>query len=87
MPYQCFVLVDGICSYLSIKLIAIWLGSFSVSLQDIHMRKPFKSSVIKDQQIVTAASRPSAISEVYEQCDAPPPLDMLNPYRFANTAQ
>lgn len=53
----------------------------AVSLQDINMRKPFKSSVIQDQQIATLESRPKAIVERYDQCDAPPPLDKLNPYR------
>ena len=48
------------------------------------MRKPFKSSVLKDQQIVTINTRPAAIQDTYLQCDAPPALDKLNPYRFAD---
>ena len=56
-----------------------------VSLQDINMRKPFKSSVIKDQQIITLDTRPHAITESYNKCDRPPALAKLNPYRYDYT--
>ena len=59
--------------------------NFSVLLQDINMRKPFKSSVIKDQQVVTLATRPFAIKEIYLRCEPPPALQKLNPYRYSNT--
>ena len=53
-----------------------------VSLQDINLRKPFKSSIIKEQQIITQATRPEALIAVYEQhCEPPPPLRILNAYR------
>ena len=58
-----------------------FLWYVSVSLQDINMRKPFKSSMIKDQQVITVQTRPRAMLEMYKQCDAPPPLTKLNPYR------
>jgi hypothetical protein len=54
----------------------------SVLLQDINTRKPFKSSIIKDQQVISLATRPLAITEVYRLCEPPPPLQKLNPYRF-----
>ncbi|ENN71312.1 wiskott-Aldrich syndrome protein family member 3 [Dendroctonus ponderosae] len=52
-----------------------------VSLQDIHMRKAFKSSTIFDQQIFSRATMPTAMQETYNSCDRPPPLDKLNCYR------
>ncbi|KAL0274535.1 UNVERIFIED_CONTAM: hypothetical protein PYX00_002638 [Menopon gallinae] len=52
-----------------------------VSLQDIHMRKAFKSSVVFDQQVVSRDTMPTAMLETYQACDKPPPLDKLNPFR------
>lgn len=52
-----------------------------VSLQDIHMRKAFKSYVVFEQQVVSRESMPAAMRETYYMCDKPPPLDKLNPYR------
>lgn len=53
----------------------------SVSLQDMNQRKPFKSSVTKEQQILTLQSRPQAIAETYAECEPPPPLNKLDAYR------
>lgn len=55
---------------------------YLVSLQDIHMRKAFKSSVVFDQQVVSRDTMPTAMLETYRQCDTPPPLDKLNIYRY-----
>ncbi|KAM7308184.1 wiskott-Aldrich syndrome protein family member 3 isoform X1 [Ixodes scapularis] len=52
-----------------------------VSLQDIHMRKAFRSSIVYDQQVVSRATMPAGMLEMYQACDKPPPLDKLNPYR------
>lgn len=52
-----------------------------VSLQEIHMRKAFKSSVVFDQQVVSRDTMPTAMMETYNLCDKPPPLDKLNAYR------
>jgi len=55
---------------------------FSVSLQDINMRKPFKSSVIKEQQVITKSSRPQSVMLMYQHyCEPAPALHILNPYR------
>lgn len=54
---------------------------FSVSLQDINMRKAFKSSTIQDQQVVSRTSVPNPVVEMYHRCDKPPPLNILSPYR------
>uniref|UniRef100_A0A3Q0RJI5 Si:ch73-362m14.4 n=1 Tax=Amphilophus citrinellus TaxID=61819 RepID=A0A3Q0RJI5_AMPCI len=52
-----------------------------VSLQDINMRKAFRSSTIQDQQVVSRSSIPNPVLEMYRRCDKPPPLNILTPYR------
>ncbi|XP_057712337.1 actin-binding protein WASF3-like isoform X2 [Corythoichthys intestinalis] len=52
-----------------------------VSLQDINMRKAFKSSTVQDQQVVSRTSVPNPVVEMYHRCDKPPPLNILSPYR------
>ncbi|KAL1248657.1 hypothetical protein QQF64_021975 [Cirrhinus molitorella] len=52
-----------------------------VSLQDINMRKAFKSSTIQDQQVVSKSSVPIPVMEMYNLSDKPPPLNILSPYR------
>ncbi|KAK1167361.1 wiskott-Aldrich syndrome protein family member 3-like isoform X1 [Acipenser oxyrinchus oxyrinchus] len=52
-----------------------------VSLQDINMRKAFKSSTVQDQQVVSRASIPNPVMKIYQHCDKPPPLNILSPYR------
>ncbi|XP_036453342.1 wiskott-Aldrich syndrome protein family member 3 [Colossoma macropomum] len=52
-----------------------------VSLQDINMRKAFKSSTTQDQQVVSRTSIPNPVMEIYHHGDKPPPLNILSPYR------
>ncbi|KAL4233641.1 Wiskott-Aldrich syndrome protein member 1 [Mactra antiquata] len=52
-----------------------------VSLQDIHLRKPYQSSKQHDQQVVSRITIPKAIQDVYNRCEKPPALDKLNQYR------
>uniref|UniRef100_A0A3Q3KBV6 Wiskott-Aldrich syndrome protein family member n=1 Tax=Monopterus albus TaxID=43700 RepID=A0A3Q3KBV6_MONAL len=52
-----------------------------VSLQDINMRKAFKSSTTQDQQVVSKSSVPNPVKEMYNLGDKPPPLSILSPYR------
>ncbi|XP_068103676.1 actin-binding protein WASF3-like isoform X2 [Hyperolius riggenbachi] len=52
-----------------------------VSLQDINMRKAFKSSTVQNQQVVSRNSIPNPVIEMYQRCDKPPPLNILTPYR------
>ncbi|XP_057178343.1 wiskott-Aldrich syndrome protein family member 3b [Triplophysa rosa] len=52
-----------------------------VSLQDINMRKAFKSSTVQDQQVVSKSSVPTPVVEMYNLSDKPPPLNILTPYR------
>ncbi|KAG8014929.1 Wiskott-Aldrich syndrome protein family member 3 [Nibea albiflora] len=53
----------------------------AVSLQDINMRKAFRSSTIQDQQVVSRSSILNPVLEMYQCCDKPPPLNILTPYR------
>ncbi|NXT65613.1 WASF3 protein, partial [Chaetops frenatus] len=52
-----------------------------VSLQDINMKKAFKSSTVQDQQVVSKNSIPNPVADTYNQSDKPPPLNILSPYR------
>uniref|UniRef100_A0A671MW23 Wiskott-Aldrich syndrome protein family member n=1 Tax=Sinocyclocheilus anshuiensis TaxID=1608454 RepID=A0A671MW23_9TELE len=52
-----------------------------LSLQDITMRKAFRSSTIQDQQLFERQSLPVPMQETYELCEQPPPLNILTPYR------
>ncbi|XP_072317804.1 actin-binding protein WASF1 isoform X1 [Eucyclogobius newberryi] len=52
-----------------------------LSLQDITMRKAFRSSTIQDQQLFERTSLPVPMEETYETCERPPPLHILTPYR------
>lgn len=52
-----------------------------VSLQDIHMRKAFKSSLALDTEVVASPTMPSAMRETYMRCEKPPKLSLLNQFR------
>ncbi|XP_036377885.1 wiskott-Aldrich syndrome protein family member 3b [Megalops cyprinoides] len=52
-----------------------------VSLQDINMRKAFKSTTIQDQQVVSKSTLPNPVVDMYNLSDKPPPLSILTPYR------
>ncbi|KAK0087210.1 hypothetical protein PV325_001579 [Microctonus aethiopoides] len=66
---------------LAVKVTQLDSNVEEVSLQDIHMRKAFKSTVVFDQQVVSRDTMPTAMLETYQGCDTPPPLDKLNVYR------
>ena len=53
----------------------------AVSLQDITMRKAFRSSTIQDQQLFDRKSLPIPLQESYQTCEEPPPLKILSSYR------
>lgn len=57
------------------------LIEFLVSLQELHLRKPFKSSSPIDQQSLNRHTLPAAMSDCYSRCDRPPELEKLNVYR------
>ncbi|MEE6476006.1 hypothetical protein FKM82_010939 [Ascaphus truei] len=52
-----------------------------LSLQDITMRKAFRSSTIQDQQLFDRKTLPIPLHETYDLCEHPPPLNILSPYR------
>nr|XP_057912560.1 actin-binding protein WASF1 isoform X1 [Doryrhamphus excisus] len=52
-----------------------------LSLQDITMRKAFRSSTIQDQQLFDRESLPIPMQETFQACEQPPPLNILTPYR------
>ncbi|KAA0723122.1 Wiskott-Aldrich syndrome protein family member 3 [Triplophysa tibetana] len=66
---------------LAIKVTQLDSTVEEVSLQDINMRKAFKSSTIQDQQVVSRNSIPNPVLELYHSGDKPPPLNILSPYR------
>ena len=66
---------------LFVKIMKYYWSIISVSLQDIHLRKAFRSTQVFDQQVVSRDTMPKAMLEAYLACDTPPPLNKLNPYR------
>ncbi|KAM9314746.1 actin-binding protein WASF3-like [Pholidichthys leucotaenia] len=66
---------------LSVKVTQLDSTVEEVSLQDINMRKAFRSSTIQDQQVVSRTSILNPVLEMYQRCDKPPPLNILTPYR------
>ena len=56
-----------------------------VSLQDITMRKAFRSSTIQDQQLFDRKTLPIPLQETYDVCEQPPPLNILTPYRSVDS--
>ncbi|ROL44377.1 Wiskott-Aldrich syndrome protein family member 3 [Anabarilius grahami] len=70
---------------LAVKVTHLDSSVEEVSLQDINMRKAFKSSTVQDQQVVTKSSIPNPITEMYNTSDKPPPLNILTAYRDDHT--
>ncbi|XP_028161443.1 wiskott-Aldrich syndrome protein family member 2 [Ostrinia furnacalis] len=66
---------------LAIKVTQLDSGVEEVSLQDIQMRKAFRSSRAFQQQLFSRNSMPSAMLATYARCDRPPPLERLNEFR------
>ncbi|KAL2082217.1 hypothetical protein ACEWY4_022035 [Coilia grayii] len=52
-----------------------------LSLQDITMRKAFRSCTSQDQQLFDRQSLPLPLKETFDLCEQPPPLNILTPYR------
>lgn len=66
---------------LAIKVTQLDSTVEEVSLQDINMKKAFKSSTHQDQQVVSKSSVPVPVKEMYNLSDKPPPLNILSSYR------
>ncbi|XP_060090746.1 actin-binding protein WASF3 isoform X2 [Heteronotia binoei] len=69
---------------LAIKVTQLDSTVEEVSLQDINMKKAFKSSTIQDQQVVSKNSIPNPVADIYNLSDKPPPLNILTAYRDDN---
>ncbi|KAL3119077.1 hypothetical protein niasHT_003860 [Heterodera trifolii] len=52
-----------------------------VGLEEASMRKAFKSCNIIDQHSLDRQTLPQSLLEQYQNCDPPPQLNQLNPYR------
>lgn len=53
-----------------------------ITLRDpTNQRETFSSDIYYDQQILSKQKMPSSITELYQACDKPPPLNKLDPYR------
>lgn len=70
---------------LAIKVTQLDSSIEEVSLQDINMRKAFKSSTVQDQQVLSKGSTPNSVAEMYNSSDRPPPLNTLTAYREDST--
>ncbi|XP_072548801.1 actin-binding protein WASF3 [Salminus brasiliensis] len=66
---------------LAVKVTQLDSSVEEVSLQDINMRKAFRSSTVQDQQVVSRSSISNPIAEMYNTSEKPPPLSMLSAYR------
>ncbi|EDO33524.1 predicted protein [Nematostella vectensis] len=66
---------------LSMKVTQLDSAGEQISLQDINMRKAFKSTIIVDQQVLSCNTLPSAMRDRYNMCDKPPRLSDMNKYR------
>lgn len=73
--------LQGRIDRLAVKVTQLDSSVEEISLHDIHLKKPFKSSSSYDQQVVSRQTIPPSIVEQYNTCDKPPPLSKLNPYR------
>uniref|UniRef100_A0A3B3ZUJ7 Wiskott-Aldrich syndrome protein family member n=1 Tax=Periophthalmus magnuspinnatus TaxID=409849 RepID=A0A3B3ZUJ7_9GOBI len=67
---------------LAIKVTQLDSSIEEVSLQDINMRKAFKSSTVQDQQVLSKGSTPTSVSDMYNTSDKAPPLSALTAYRY-----
>ncbi|XP_031570076.1 wiskott-Aldrich syndrome protein family member 3-like [Actinia tenebrosa] len=66
---------------LSIKVTQLDSAGEQISLQDINMRKAFKSTIVTDQQVLTNNTLPTTMKDRYLRCDEPPKLSEMNQYR------
>ncbi|CAL8267499.1 unnamed protein product [Merluccius merluccius] len=66
---------------LAVKVTQLDSSVEEVSLQDINMRKAFRSSTHQDQQVVSKSTTPPAVGNLYTASEPPPPLGSLTAYR------
>ncbi|GMT00561.1 hypothetical protein PENTCL1PPCAC_22735, partial [Pristionchus entomophagus] len=73
--------LKGRVDKLTLRLTTMDNANDEGALDELEMRKAFKSSSLIDQRTLDRETLPSALVEQYERCDPPPNLDLLNPYR------
>ena len=73
--------LQGRIDRLAIKSTQLDSSVEEVSIHDLHLKKPFKSSSSYDQQVVSRTTIPASLLDQYKMCDTPPPLSKLNVYR------
>ncbi|KAE9556308.1 hypothetical protein FO519_000491 [Halicephalobus sp. NKZ332] len=56
-------------------------NSAPVSLEGDQLRKAYRSNNIIDQHTLDRSTFPPALAELYERCDSPPKLHLLDPFR------
>uniref|UniRef100_A0A8C6M536 Wiskott-Aldrich syndrome protein family member n=1 Tax=Nothobranchius furzeri TaxID=105023 RepID=A0A8C6M536_NOTFU len=71
--------------HLAVKVTQLDSSVEEVSLQDINMRKAFRSSTNQDQQVLSKGSIPDSVVGMFNSCDEPPPLRNLTAYREDST--
>ncbi|KAK7926082.1 hypothetical protein WMY93_008392 [Mugilogobius chulae] len=70
---------------LAIKVTQLDSSIEEVSLQDINMRKAFRSSTVQDQKVLSKNSTPASVTDMYNTSDKAPPLSTLTAYREDST--
>lgn len=76
--------LQGRIDRLSIRVTQLDSAVEEVSIHDIHLKKPFKSSTSYDQQVMSRSTIPQSLLDQYKCCDKPPPLSKLNQFRDDN---
>ncbi|XP_068457135.1 actin-binding protein WASF3 [Clinocottus analis] len=70
---------------LAVKVTQLDSSVEEVSLQEINLKKAFKSSTVQDQQVLSKESTPNSVAEMHDSSDRPPPLSDLTAYREDST--
>ncbi|XP_056264714.1 actin-binding protein WASF3 isoform X2 [Pseudoliparis swirei] len=70
---------------LAVKVTELDPSVEEVSLQDVNLRKAFRSSALQDQQVLSKGSAPNAVAEMHDGSDRPPPLGDLTAFREDST--
>ncbi|KAM8898766.1 actin-binding protein WASF3-like [Spinachia spinachia] len=70
---------------LAVKVTQLDSSVEEVSLQEINLRKAFRSSPVQDQQVLSKGSTPSSVAQMHDSSDRPPPLGDLTAFREDST--
>ncbi|KAL6098556.1 wasf3 [Pungitius sinensis] len=70
---------------LAVKVTQLDSSVEEVSLQEINLRKAFRSSPVQDQQVLSKGSTPTSVAQMHDSSDRPPPLGDLTAFREDST--